>query len=219
MRPDDRFDLVLANRRTDAGESEPGELLYVGLQRADGRDLQLLRWVRDGRAGFYEASGVGRTTGPMHQPVAGFVTSHFGWRRHPILGFGRMHRGMDFGARHGSPVYAATDGRVTYSGWSGGYGNQVRVDHGNGLVTTYSHLSRLAAGPGGAVRGGQIIGYVGSTGFSTGPHLHYELHRNGVAIDPRSVRFVSRSALEGTELAVFRAKLAGLLSLPTGAPR
>jgi len=204
-----RFDLVLANRRAQTGENEPGELLYAGLERPGAKALQLLRW-KGGR--FYEASGVGRTAAGMHWPTAGRITSYFGWRRHPILGFSRLHKGMDFGAAWGSPVYAATDGRVVRAGWSGGYGNQVRIEHGGGIATSYSHLSRIAAGAGGVVRAGQIIGYVGSTGLSTGPHLHYELHRNGVAVDPRSVRFVTRSTLDEGELGAFRARLSQLLA-------
>jgi murein DD-endopeptidase MepM/ murein hydrolase activator NlpD len=149
----------------------------------------------------------------LQRPVAGSVSSDFGMRRHPILGFTRMHKGIDFRASYGTPILAATDGRVSYAGWAGGYGQQVRIAHAGGLLTSYSHMSRIVAEPGSMVRQGELIGYVGSSGLSTGPHLHYELHRNGVPIDPSSVRFTSRAQLSGEELARFRARLRELLAL------
>ena len=216
---DDIFDIVVEHRRAETGESETGRLLYAGLRRTSGRDLQLMQWTVDGQAQWYEASGVGRTTGTMQRPVSGGVSSGFGMRRHPILGYSRMHRGVDFAAGYGTPIVAATDGRVAAAGWAGGYGRQVRLNHSGGLATSYSHMSRIAVAPGQAVRQGQVIGYVGSTGLSTGPHLHYELYRNGTAIDPRSVRFVTRSQLSGADLQGFRDRLRGLLALPIGAAR
>ncbi|HZF42815.1 MAG TPA: peptidoglycan DD-metalloendopeptidase family protein [Sphingomonadaceae bacterium] len=215
---DDRFDIVVSHRRTASGEAESGRLLYAGLDRAAGRDVQLLPWTVDGETRWYEASGVGRTTGSMSQPVAGRITSGFGMRRHPILRFARMHRGVDFAAGYGQPIYAATAGQVVRTGWAGGYGKQVRIAHDGGLLTSYSHMSRIVAEPGAAVRQGQVIGYVGSTGLSTGPHLHYELYRNGVAINPLSVRFVTRSLLEGAELQAFQARLREMTALKTGRP-
>ena len=215
---DDRFDIVVSHRRTANGEAESGRLLYAGLDRAAGRDVQLLPWTVDGQTRWYEASGVGRTTGSMSQPVAGRITSGFGMRRHPILRFARMHRGVDFAAGYGQPIYAATAGQVVRTGWAGGYGKQVRIAHDGGLLTSYSHMSRIVAEPGAAVRQGQVIGYVGSTGLSTGPHLHYELYRNGVAINPLSVRFVTRSLLEGAELQAFQARLREMTALKTGRP-
>jgi murein DD-endopeptidase MepM/ murein hydrolase activator NlpD len=128
-----------------------------------------------------------------------------------------MHRGMDFRAAYGTPILAATDGRVAAAGWAGGYGRQVRLVHGGGLMSSYSHMSRIVAQPGAAVRQGEVIGYVGSTGLSTGPHLHYELYRSGVPINPASVQFVMRSQLSGDDLASFRARLRSFLSLPVGA--
>ena len=212
----DRFDIILEHRRAETGETQSGSLLFAGLNRASGKDLQLLQWEQDGRTQWFEASGVGRTSGTLQRPVPGAVSSNFGMRRHPILGYSRMHRGMDFRAGYGTPILAATDGRVAAAGWAGGYGRQVRLAHGDGLVTSYSHMSQISVRPGSPVRQGQVIGYVGSTGLSTGPHLHYELYRNGVAVDPASVRFVSRAQLSGGELAGFRARLRRLLSVPVG---
>jgi len=218
--PDDRFDIILEHRRAATGETETGKLLYAGLDRAGSKDLQLMQWGEDGRAQWFEASGVGKQgSGMLQRPVPGHVTSNFGMRMHPILGYSRMHRGLDFHAGYGTPILAATAGRVTAAGWSGASGNRVRIDHGGGLGTSYSHMSRILASPGAVVRQGQVIGYVGSTGLATGPHLHYEVYRNGVAINPASVSFVTRAQLSGPALASFRNRLRGLLSVPVGAAR
>ena len=215
--PGDRFDLVLEQRRATSGESEFGQLLYAGLGQSGGRTLQLMQWPQAGRLEWFDASGVGKARGLLQRPVAGAVTSSFGLRRHPILGYFRMHKGVDFHAAYGTPIIAATDGRVAAAGWAGGYGQQVRLVHGGGLMTSYSHMSRITAQPGELVRQGEVIGYVGSTGLSTGPHLHYELFRNGVPIDPGSVQSVMRAQLSGGDLANFRSRLRSLLSLPSGA--
>jgi murein DD-endopeptidase MepM/ murein hydrolase activator NlpD len=149
----------------------------------------------------------------MRQPVLGHLTSSFGMRFHPILGFSRMHQGMDFGAPMGSPIVAATDGVVRFAGWHGGHGNYVRLNHSGGIETGYAHMSRIIARPGEHVRQGQLIGYVGSTGLSTGPHLHYEVFRNGAAINPASMKFTTVQQLAGNELARFRSRLNELLSV------
>jgi murein DD-endopeptidase MepM/ murein hydrolase activator NlpD len=123
-------------------------------------------------------------TGQLMYPTIGPVTSNFGWRTHPILGTERFHSGIDFGADYGSLIYASEQGRVIYADWYGGYGNAVIIDHGNGMTTLYGHCSELYVKDGDAVVKGQPIAAVGSTGFSTGPHLHFELRANGEPIDP-----------------------------------
>jgi murein DD-endopeptidase MepM/ murein hydrolase activator NlpD len=117
-------------------------------------------------------------------PVAGAVTSGFGPRMHPSFETVRMHTGVDFAASTGTPVKAADDGVVAVAGTRGGYGTTVILDHNNGLATLYGHLSRLAVGEGAKVARGQVIGYAGSTGYSTGPHLHFEVRVNGNPVDP-----------------------------------
>ena len=219
LNSDDRFDIIIAHRRAATGETETGQLLYAGLERAAGRDLQMMPWTSDGRTQWFEASGVGRESGGLQQPVPGRITSNYGLRMHPILGYSRMHRGLDFRAAHGTPILAAADGRITGAGWAGGYGRQVRISHSGGLATSYSHMSRIAVRRGATVRRGQVIGYVGSTGLSTGPHLHYEMYRAGRTINPRSVRFTTRAQLAGSELASFRSRLRSLLGTPLGAAR
>lgn len=210
----DRFDLVVANRKAATGENVPGELLYAGLEPAAAPPLRLLRWPVGGSAQWLEASGVGRQTSGMTWPVNAPITSSFGMRFHPILHYSRMHNGIDFGARWGSPIVAAADGQVERAGWAGGSGNQVRLGHGAGLETSYSHMSRILVAPGSSVRQGQLIGYVGSTGLSTGPHLHYEVYRGGTPVNPMSIRFISHARLEGGSLEAFKARMKALLSLP-----
>ena len=123
-------------------------------------------------------------SGQLMYPTVGPVTSNFGWRTHPILGTERFHAGIDFGADYGSLIYASAQGRVIYADWYGGYGNSVIIDHGNGMTTLYAHCSELYVKDGDVVQKGQPIAAVGSTGFSTGPHLHFELRANGEPIDP-----------------------------------
>lgn len=213
----DRFDIILEHRRAETGETETGKLLYAGLDRAGGKDLQLMQWEQGGRLQWFEASGVGKTSGMLQRPVPGAVSSNFGMRQHPILGYSRMHKGMDFRGGYGTPILAASDGRVVRAGWAGGYGKQVRIAHAGGIQTSYSHMSRFVVQPGAQVKQGQVIGYIGSTGLSTGPHLHYELYRNGAAINPATVKFTTRAQLGGGELAQFRATLRRLLAVPARA--
>jgi murein DD-endopeptidase MepM/ murein hydrolase activator NlpD len=117
------------------------------------------------------------------------VSSGYGRRLHPVLGYTRQHRAIDFAAPAGTPIKAPSDGQVVRAGWNGAYGNYIRIDHGGGYQTAYGHLSRIAANAGEAarVRGGQVIGYVGSTGRSTGAHLHYELWVNGQLVNPEGI--------------------------------
>jgi murein DD-endopeptidase MepM/ murein hydrolase activator NlpD len=208
-----RFDLIVEQRRAETGEVETGQLLFAGLDQGR-RKLQLLKWNVGGRAEWYDAAGVGEKRAGLTRPVAGRQTSGFGMRLHPLLGYNRFHRGIDFGAGHGSPIYAVSDGRVAMAGRASGHGNYIRLLHGGNMATGYSHLSRFAVRAGQMVRQGQVIGYVGSTGLSTGPHLHFEVYRGGAPVNPKSVNFVSTSLLSGNELKAFRAKLAGLLSTP-----
>jgi murein DD-endopeptidase MepM/ murein hydrolase activator NlpD len=127
-----------------------------------------------------------RGTGQFIYPLVGIVTSNFGWRIHPILGYRRFHAGVDFGASHGSTIQAADAGVVIFSGWYGGYGNAVVISHGGSLTTLYAHASELYVSQGQTVQQGQAIAAVGSTGFSTGPHLHFEVRQNGEPVNPLS---------------------------------
>jgi murein DD-endopeptidase MepM/ murein hydrolase activator NlpD len=125
-----------------------------------------------------------RGTGQLIIPCLGEITSGFGWRMHPVLGYERFHSGVDFGADYGTAIYAADRGTVIFAGWYGGYGNAVIIDHGGNMTTLYGHASELYVVEGQTVQRGQAIAAVGSTGLSTGPHLHFEVRRDGEPIDP-----------------------------------
>lgn len=122
--------------------------------------------------------------GALLWPASGPKTSNFGWRTHPIFGTRRFHAGIDIGAGSGASIYAADSGTVVSAGSRGGYGNTIVIDHGNGMATLYAHQSSFAVSSGASVSRGQVIGYVGSTGYSTGPHLHFEVRIDGAAVDP-----------------------------------
>ena len=136
----------------------------------------------------------------------GILRSGFGYRRHPILGYSKMHTGVDWANRIGTPIVAAGNGTVIKAEWDSGYGRRIEVQHNNGYVTAYSHLSRFGGGiaPGARVRQGQVIGYLGNTGLSTGPHLHYEVIVNGHFVDPMKIRLPRGRELDGRALAEFR---------------
>lgn len=202
----DRFDLVIPHARYADGTVRFGELQYVGLDRVGASDVQLVRWKVDGRGDWVDAQGLGGRIEGSFMPVTGAVSSGFGTRWHPILGQRRFHRGLDLRAAYGTPVRAAGDGVVTMAGWAGGYGRQVRIAHG-GHDTSYSHMSRFAIAAGARVQRGQVIGYVGSSGLSTGPHLHFELHRGGRPVDPRMVKGNVQRRVESGEERAVRARL------------
>lgn len=154
------------------------------------RDSQNVTLLIRQRLGYLpNTSGQGTIlygTGRLSYPSQGPVTSTFGWRMHPLLGYKRFHAGTDFGVPTGSPIRAADNGRVIFAGWQGGYGNTVIIDHGGGLTTLYGHASALYVQEGQSVERGQEIAAVGSTGLSTGPHLHFEVRVNGNPQDPMS---------------------------------
>ena len=214
----DNFDIIVAHRRAATGETETGDLLYGGIRLANGKRADMLKWTHDGKSEWFEASGVGRKRPGLGKPIqsGARLSSGFGMRFHPILGYSRMHAGIDFAASTGTPIHAVTDGRVAYAGRHGGHGNYVKLSHSGGIATGYAHMSRIAVHSGERVRRGQVIGYVGSTGLSTGPHLHYEVYRGGRTVNPMSVKFEESSQLAGSELAAFRRRLAELKRISNG---
>ena len=201
----DAFDMVLGPNR---------EVLYAGLQRVGSSALQLVRWTENGRSQWIDAANAARPTqteSAMAMPARGPITSYFGYRYHPILHFTRFHGGLDIGAGWGSPIVAAGDGRVVVAGWGGGYGRQVQIAHGGGIVSIYGHMSEVAAQPGSFVRAGQVIGYVGSSGLSTGPHLHFEVRQGGTPVTPLGVRLVSAPIVDAHLADAVKARLKALL--------
>ena len=200
----DRFDLII-----DRENGQLGDLVYAGLARVGRSDLELMQWTDGKRTRWVDAQTLGAEQG-MEMPVAGRVTSGFGERFHPILHRMRMHDGVDLAAAWGTPIVAAADGRVASAGWRGGYGRAVEIVHSGGIETLYGHMSRIAAQPGESVRQGQVIGYVGASGLATGPHLHYEVRKDGRLVNPLSVNMV-QSPIQGEEAHAFNARLRGIL--------
>lgn len=211
--PGDRFELVVAQAKSADGRTVSGGLLYAGLDRSGGGDLSLVRVPIAGKLQWInETASPEPVRSGLLAPVSGPITSGFGGRMHPILRFIRMHKGVDYGAGWGAPIVAAADGQVIRAGWAGGYGRQVRIAHAGGLVTSYSHMSRIVA-EGGFVRRGELIGYVGSSGLSTGPHLHYEVLKDGVPVNPLGVTLVSRPVFDDKLMAAVRARAKALRGL------
>ena len=212
----DRFDLVLLR---DPDDGELGQLVYVGMDRIARADVELMKWTDGKHIIWVNGDGVGgQEQAAMGLPVHGRVSSGFGERFHPILGYARMHKGVDLAAMAGTPIVAAADGKVVEAGWHGGYGRQVEIAHAAGLETSYGHMSRIAARIGQVVRKGEVIGWVGSTGLSTGPHVHFEVTRNGRPVNPMSVKIQGGPGhLEGEKLQQFDATLRGILLGSTNA--
>jgi len=205
--PTDAFDMILSPTR---------ELLYAGLDRIGQGSLQLVRWTSNGRSEWIDAANVSRPAeveSSLTMPVQGPITSYFGYRYHPILHFTRFHAGIDIGAGWGSPIVAAGDGRVIGAGWGGGYGREVEIAHGSGLVSLYGHMSQVVAQPGSFVRRGELIGYVGSSGLSTGPHLHFEVRQGGTPVNPLAVHFTGARVADAQFAGAVKARLEALLKI------
>ena len=181
--PGATIEAVVGDRPARFGTATAPRLLFVAVARTGQPTRRLLSSPGAGEV-WLDPDRLAPPPSAMARPVAGRVTSGFGARFHPILNFFRAHRGVDFAARSGEAVRAAADGCVTRSGWSGGYGRQVRLAHRGALGSSYSHLSSLSVGAGQCVRRGDVIGLAGASGLATGPHLHFELHHAGQAVDP-----------------------------------
>ena len=212
IQPDDRFDLMYERfLAKDGTHVRDGEIIYANLV-LQGDEHPLYRYTLAGEsADYFDGRGRSARKALMRTPINGArLSSGYGVRRHPILGFNKMHRGVDFAAPTGTPIYAAGDGTVVYRGRNGAYGNYIRIRHNSEYSTAYAHLSKFnrRARNGQRVKQGQIIGYVGSTGRSTGPHLHYEILRRGRQTNPMRVRMPSGRNLKAEELARFQAERA-----------
>ncbi len=208
IHPGDSFD-VLFERQTDL-EGMPvreGPVLYANLQ-ARGRSMRIYRYTAlDGETDYFNERGQSVRKTLMLTPIDGArLSSGYGMRRHPILGYSRMHKGLDFAAPRGTPIMAAGDGVVVEAGRKGNYGNAVVLRHPNEYRTLYAHMSRIARGvkSGARVKQGEVIGYVGSTGMSTGPHLHYEVLHRGKHVNPGSVVSPPGRTLAGKDMERFK---------------
>lgn len=215
IQPQDAFEIAYERYSTDTGQvARVGDLIYAHLT-LNKKDLRIYRFVpKDGIADYFNEKGESVRKALLRTPVDGArITSRFSkGRLHPILGFTRAHKGVDFGVPQGTPIMAAGSGVVVEAGWNnGGYGNYVRIRHDTTYSTAYAHMSKIARGikRGARVKQGQIIGYVGMTGLATGPHLHYEVLVNNVQVNPLGVKFRPGQKLAGAELAKFeRARVA-----------
>jgi murein DD-endopeptidase MepM/ murein hydrolase activator NlpD len=172
----------------------------------------------DGLVDYYDEAGKSAKKFLVRKPVAeGIMRSSFGIRRHPILGYTKMHTGVDWAAPTGTPIYAAGNGTIEKAGWESGYGKFVLIRHNNGYETAYGHMSAFARGidEGTRVRQGQVIGFVGSTGLSTGSHVHYEIRVNGRFVDPMRIKLPRGRELQGLILNAFeteRERLDGIMA-------
>ena len=172
--------------------------------------------LRPGRSDYFDDRGRSAKRPLLRTPIDGArLSSGFGKRRHPILGYTKVHRGVDFAAPTGTPIYAAGDGIITFRGRKGAYGKYIRIRHAAGYSTAYAHMSRYKKGvtQGRRVKQGEVIGYVGSTGRSTGPHLHYEILVRGRQTNPLTIKMPSGITLKGQDLARFQIKIANISAL------
>jgi murein DD-endopeptidase MepM/ murein hydrolase activator NlpD len=203
----DSFEVVFESVRNEEGEAvHAGAIQFAALTLSGARKTIFRHVMADGRADYFNEKGESVRKALLRTPIDGArLSSGFGKRLHPILGYTAMHRGVDFAAPAGTPIYAAGDGIVAVAEFNGAYGKYVRIRHNGQYATAYAHMSRFGKSivPGKRIRQGDVIGYVGSTGRSTGPHLHYEILVAGKQTNPMKVKMPVGPKLEGKELARF----------------
>ena len=209
IRKRDSFQIMYEVYVNDDGKTiETGNILFANL-KLSGQDNSLYFFDKSGSEGHYDKNGKSVKKALMKTPINGArLSSPFGMRKHPIDGFNKMHRGTDFAAPMGTPIMASGDGVIKKAGWCGGGGNCVVIKHNSTYQTVYAHMSKFAKGvrKGLRVKQAQIIGYVGSTGKSTGPHLHYEVIVNGKKINSQTLKLPSGKILKGKERELFETK-------------
>jgi murein DD-endopeptidase MepM/ murein hydrolase activator NlpD len=225
VQPGDSFDVFYAGEDEGAAASEKNEVLFASLT-VGGETKKYYRFQTpdDAVVDYYDESGKSAKKFLVRKPVNNAIMrSGFGGRRHPILGYVKMHTGVDWATAYGTPIFASGNGVVEKVGWEGGYGKYVRLKHNNGYETAYGHMSAFAKGleVGKRVRQGQVIGFVGSTGMSTGAHVHYEILVNGRFVDPMRIKLPRGRSLEGPIMASFekeRDRLDAMMSGRGGGP-
>ena len=226
VQPGDSFDVFFAGEDEGSTVSEKTEVLFASLT-VGGETKKYYRFQTpdDGVVDYYDETGKSAKKFLVRKPVnSAIMRSGFGIRRHPILGYVKMHTGVDWAAPYGTPIFASGNGVVEKAGWEGGYGKYVRLKHNNGYETAYGHMSAFAKGlePGKRVRQGQVIGFIGSTGQSTGAHVHYEILVNGRFVDPIRIKLPRGRSLEGPMMANFekeRDRLDSMMTNRGGAAR
>ncbi len=224
VQPGDSFEVFYAGEDEGNNNTEKNEVLFASLS-VGGETKKFYRFQTpdDGIVDYYDETGKSAKKFLVRKPVnEAIMRSGFGGRRHPILGYVKMHTGVDWATAYGTPIFAAGNGVIEKIGWEGGYGKYIRLKHNNGYETAYGHMSAFAKGMevGKRVRQGQVIGFVGSTGMSTGAHVHYEILVNGRFVDPMRVKLPRGRALEGPMMASFekeRDRLDGMMNGRNGA--
>jgi murein DD-endopeptidase MepM/ murein hydrolase activator NlpD len=226
VQPGDSFDVFFAGDDETTAVTEKAEVLFASLTvGGETKKYYKFQTPDDSVVDFYDETGKSAKKFLVRKPVNNAIMrSGFGGRRHPILGYVKMHTGVDWATPYGTPIFASGNGVVEKVGWEGGYGKYVRLKHNNGYETAYGHMSAYAKGmePGKRVRQGQVIGFVGSTGMSTGAHVHYEILVNGRFVDPMRVKLPRGRSLEGPLLASFekeRDRLDAMMNNRGGAAR
>ncbi len=207
IHPGDGFELMYERYNDSNGKPvHNGDVIFAALELSGKRHLIYRHTFADGTVDYFDEKGQSARKALMRTPIDGArLSSGFGKRKHPILGYTKMHKGLDFAAPRGTPIYAAGSGTVKYAGRKGAYGNFVLIRHNADYETAYAHMKRVKTAKGRRVRQGQIIGYVGTTGRSTGPHLHYEIRRSGRQVNPFRIRMPSGRKLKDKELREFHA--------------
>ena len=207
----DSFEVVYERYENDDGEfAKTGRMLYAALTMS-GETKPVYYFEHDGSGEYYNALGEAIRKALLRTPIDGArITSSFGMRTHPILGYSKMHKGVDFGAPTGTPIYAAGNGVIEEIGQKNGYGNYVKIRHNGTYETAYAHCSRFASGlhKGDRVKQGEVIAYVGATGRATGPHLHFEVLVAGSQVNPKSIKTTAGDKLAGADLKAFKAQVA-----------
>ncbi len=208
VKPGDNLDLIVEKYMTEDGQfSHYGKVIFASLNLS-GKDYKIYRYSHDNsdNAQYFSEDGKSVKRNLLRTPMAvARISSGFGNRKHPVLGYTKMHKGVDFFAPKGTPIYAAGNGVITDIGWKTGFGNYVQIKHSSTLATAYGHASAFAKGltRGSAVKQGQVIAYVGQTGRATGPHLHYEVKINGKHVNPLSIKTSPGVELNGSKLGDF----------------
>lgn len=211
IQPGDSFEVLYQAYKNEKGEFLKGRRpVYVKMELASAEDFEIyVIEEENGSLSYYHPDGASVKKGLLRTPINGArLSSHFGMRKHPVLGYSKMHKGTDFAAPRGTPIYAAGDGKIVEMGRKGGYGNYIRVKHNDTYQTAYAHAKSFARGMkrGKKVKQGQVIAYVGTTGRSTGPHLHYEVLKKGKQINPQKAKFPIVKKLNGEQLTAFKAE-------------
>ena len=206
IRKNDTFQIMYEIFEDDSGKVfDTGNIIFADL-KLSGQKNSFYYFQKKGSEGHYNISGKSAKKSLMKTPINGArLSSSFGMRKHPIDGYNKMHKGTDFAAPTGTPIMASGDGKIVRAKWCGGGGNCIKIKHNSTYSTVYAHLSKFASGmkPGVRVKQGQIIGFVGSTGKSTGPHLHYEVIENGKKINSQTLKLPSGKILKGKERKIF----------------